>query len=124
MELTPDILQELTDSTAAAPPPAGADGRAVPRLKSTREVTILRLDDKSARPLTATLRDLSLRGAGLITPEPIHTGCPFAMRLSRRDGSILWLHCVSVRWSPIDAATCSVGAKFTGMSGNTQAVAL
>jgi hypothetical protein len=72
--------------------------------------------DKNVKPEPATVRDLSARGVGIEFPEPLHVGTPFALRLTRRDGSAVWLRYLSVRWSPVDAKTCSIGAKFTGMT--------
>src|SRR5258708_33877906 len=61
----------------------------------------------------ATIRDISTRGVGLEFSEPIHVGEAFAVRVRRRDGSPLWLHCLTARWSPLSKNACSIGATFT-----------
>jgi hypothetical protein len=117
MELPPDIFQELTAGGRFAPQSAASELRAAPRVQATLSVLLLRLNgDKNAKPMPATVRDLSTRGVGLEFHEPIHVNDPFALRVQRADGSALWIHCVSVRWSHIDGKACSIGAKFTGIS--------
>lgn len=116
MDLPEDIFQELTEGATKLPRTGEAAARTVPRVQATMTVTLIHLTgDKAARPQTATVRDISTRGVGLEFSEPIHVGCQFAIRLSRRDGSHLWLRCVSARWSPLDATLYSIGAKFVGI---------
>ena len=117
MELSTEIFQELVGGGKLSPQSGNAELRTVPRFQATVPVTLLLLNgDKQAKPMPATVRDLSTRGVGIEFSEPIHANTAFAIRLQRRDGSPLWLHYISARWSPIDGKIYSVGAKFTGMS--------
>jgi hypothetical protein len=116
MELPPEIFEELTVGATCAPQTPGSDKRVTPRVLIRLPVAIVRLTGKKdAKPMPAVVRDLSVRGIGVEFSEPIHADDLFAVRLHRRDGSPLWLHCVCVRWSPIDGKQCSIGAKFTGV---------
>jgi hypothetical protein len=116
MDLPAEIFQELTAGASFAPQPRGSELRAAPRLRTALTVTLIRLDgDKHTKPLQATITDLSTRGVGLQLSEPIHVNDPFAIRLPRRNGKPVWIQCVSVRWSPIDGKTCSIGARFSGL---------
>ena len=116
MDLPEEIFQELTSSSTFAPRPSGSEARAAPRLRSTLTVTLIRLNGhKNPKPMQASIIDLSTHGVGLHFSEPIHVNDPFAIRFPRRNGKPVWIQCVSVRWSPIDGKTCSIGARFTGL---------
>ena len=116
MEIPAEIFQELTAGGSFASTPPGSELRSVPRFVATLAVLLIRLNgDKNAKPMPATIKDISTRGAGLEFSEPIHVNDPFAIRLPLRNGSFLWIHCVSMRWAPIDGKVCSIGAKFTGL---------
>ena len=116
MKIPPEIFQELISSGSFASTPSGSELRSVPRFVASLAVLLIRLNgDKNAKPLPATVKDISTRGVGLEFSEPIHVSDPFAIRLPLRNGSFLWLHCVSMRWAPISGKVCSIGAKFTGL---------
>ena len=116
MELSPEIFEELIAGAKIALETPSSDKRITPRILTQLPVTIVRLTGKKdAKPMSAVVRDLSARGIRVEFSEPIHANDLFAVRLSRRDGSPLWVHCMSVRWSPIDGKQYSIGAKFTGV---------
>ena len=116
MELPAEIFEELTGGARFQPQTGDAAARAAPRAEATLSVSLILLNgDKSARAQTATIRDLSTRGVGLEFTEPILVDAQFAIRLSLRDGSHLWLRCSSARWSPIADKVYSIGAKFVGI---------
>jgi hypothetical protein len=121
MELPEDIFKELVaggrlDRAGTNELPAGAEQRQTPRVRIAIEVLLLRLNHgRDAKPVAATVVDLSMRGVGIETADPIHVGDAFAIRLKRRDGSALWAHYVAVRWSVLGKGRCAVGAKFTRM---------
>ena len=121
MELPEDIFKELItsgslDRAGANGLPAGAEKRQAPRIRLAIEVLLLRLaHGRDAKPVPATVVDLSTRGVGIETADPIHVGEAFAIRLKRRDGSALWAHYVGVRWSVLGKNRCAIGATFTRM---------
>jgi hypothetical protein len=117
MDLPEEIFKELTIGASFAPQPSGSELRAAPRLRpAPLAVILIRLNgDKNAKPMQATIIDLSTHGVGLQFSEPIHVNDPFAIRLPRRTGKPVWIQCASVRWSPIDGKTCNIGARFTGL---------
>ena len=116
MEIPELIFQELTAGGKFASTPSGSELRTAPRFIASLPVLLIRLNgDKGAKPMPALVKDISTRGAGLEFTESIHVNDPFAIRLPLRNGTFLWIHCVSARWAPIDGTTCSIGAKFTGI---------
>lgn len=116
MEIPEPIFQELMAGGKFASTPSGLELRATPRFIASLPILLIRLNgDKDAKPMPALVKDISTRGAGLEFTESIHVNDPFAIRLPFRNGTFLWVHCVSSRWAPIDGTTCSIGAKFTGI---------
>jgi hypothetical protein len=121
MELPEDIFQELTAGGRLAPAVKGSTQRCQPRVAASMRVMLLRLNgDRNNKPMAATICDMSISGLGIEFSEPIHVNDGFAVRLQRKDGSAMWLHCVAVRWSPVDAKVYSIGAKFTGFFSPTK----
>ena len=78
------------------------------------EVMLVRLGPgRDNTPAPAKVRDLSSRGVGIEFKDSLHVEEPFAIRVPRRDGTALWIYCVTVRWSPLRHDLYSIGAKFT-----------
>ncbi len=123
MEIPAEIFQQLTAGGHFAPTPIGSESRITPRFTANLPALLIRLNgDKNAKPISATITDLSASGARLEFTEPIHVNDPFAIRLPLRGGSFIWIHCICVRWAYIDRHVCSIGAKFTGMFAPPKAV--
>lgn len=63
-------------------------------------------------PVVAKIKEMSIRGIGLIYIEPMQVGEEFLVRLPRKSGAPLWVHCTVARWQPIGPRFSVIGASF------------
>ena len=130
MELSAELVAELTEGAHYEMDPPFTSLRDARRVRVTMEATVVRLNgDRPNSPLNAanssvqnvaqnaalpvTIRDLSSRGVGIECAMTVRVHDEFAIRLFRRDGSPLWIHCAVTRWQPIGKNINVIGARFT-----------
>jgi hypothetical protein len=115
MEITAELFHELCEGAHFEPEETGGR-REAGRVQICLEGAVLRLSrGPHAKAMAVKVRDLSIRGVCVECPESFHVQEEFALRLTRVDGSPVWIQCSCARWSPISERLFAVGAKFTKM---------
>jgi hypothetical protein len=122
MEITAELFLELSQHARYEPEEYdGKDRRAIGRVQISLDAAVLRLSRGiHAKPMAVRVRDLSIRGVGFECEERFRVEEEFALRLTRADGSPVWIQCVVGRWTPISDRLFAIGAKFTKLLSNSQ----
>jgi hypothetical protein len=121
MEISSELFLELSERARFEPEEDTKDRRAAGRVQITLEGAVLRLSKgMNAKPVVVKVRDLSIRGVGFECPETFHVEEEIALRLTRTDGSPVWIQCVVGRWTPISERLFAIGAKFTKLLSNSK----
>jgi hypothetical protein len=118
MELPADLFTELAEQARYEPVASAraTERRKVPRVQITMDAAIVRLNAGSnVKPMTVTIRDLSVRGVGIECGERFHVTEMFALRFAREGAPPVWVQCEVMRWLPIAANRFAVGARFEKM---------
>lgn len=121
MEISSELFLELSERARFEPEEEGNDRRAAGRVQISLDAAVLRLSRGiNAKPMAVKVRDLSIRGVGFECSETFRVEEEFALRLTRPDGSPVWIQCVVGRWTPISERLFAIGAKFTKLLSNSK----
>jgi hypothetical protein len=121
MEIPSDLYLELCDGARFEPEDVTEDRRSASRVQISMDAAVVRLSrGPHAKPMAVKIRDLSVRGVGFECPEPFRVQEEFALRLTRLDGSPVWIQCAVGRWTPVTDKLFAIGAKFTKLLTNSK----
>lgn len=118
MQLTPDILEQIVGYRTVRFGDYSKERRHAARLRlPIRTIIVPVLGGRLARPIPATLRELSTNGLSLMYSGKVREGDRFIARLPRQDRRAVWVECTAIRSRCTGAEHHLVGARFEQIHG-------